>query len=191
MRMSTRTTRTEFPSVAGSLLLAHPDLEDGNFRRAVVLISAHSEGDGALGIIVNRPLEQTLGEAHGEFAYGPLANVKLYCGGPVAKEQMLLSAWRWNLETGVFRLHFGISAEKAAELLENEPGTEVRGFLGYAGWTGGQLENELQQKSWVLAPIDSPDFQENEGDGLWKNLLARVKPDLLLGADAPEDPSVN
>jgi putative transcriptional regulator len=189
--MSTRTTRTECPSVAGSLLLAHPDLQDGNFRRTVVLISAHSEADGALGVIVNRPLEQTLGEAHGEFAYGPLANVRLYCGGPVAKEQMLLSAWQWNRETGVFRLHFGISAEKAAELLESEPGTEVRGFLGYSGWTSGQLENELQQKSWVLAPIDSPNFQVEQGDGLWKHLLARVKPELLFRAEAPEDPSMN
>jgi putative transcriptional regulator len=191
MRMSTRTPATDSPTVAGSLLLAHPDLHDGNFRRAVVLISAHSEEDGALGVIVNQPLERTLGEAHGEFAYGPLANVKLYCGGPVAKEQMLLSAWQWNLETGVFRLHFGISAEKAAELLENEPGTEVRGFLGYSGWTSGQLENELRHKSWVLAPIDSPNLQQEHGEGLWKHLLARVKPELLFRADAPEDPSVN
>ncbi len=189
--MSTRIHTSEIPTAAGSLLLAHPDLSDGNFRRAVVLISAHSQEDGALGVIVNRPLEKSLGEIHGEFAYGPLANVKLYCGGPVATEQMLLSAWQWNEETGIFRLHFGISTEKAAELLESEPGTEVRGFLGYSGWTGGQLENELKHSSWVLAPIDSPDFQEEEGEDLWKNLLARVKPELLFRADAPEDPSVN
>jgi len=191
MRMGTRTPTAATQSVAGSLLLAHPDLDDGNFRRTVVLISAHSREDGALGVIVNRPLEKTLGEAHGEFAFGPLANVKLYCGGPVATEQMLLSAWQWNLESGVFRLHFGISAEKAAELVESDPDTEVRGFLGYSGWTGGQLENELKHKSWVIAPIDSPNFQEDEGEDLWKHLLAQVKPDLLLRSDAPEDPSVN
>ncbi len=190
MRMSTR-IKESTTTIAGSLLIAHPDLHDGNFRRTVVLISAHTEEDGALGVIVNRPLERTLGEVHGEFAFGPLAGVALYSGGPVGTEQMLLSAWQWNQETGVFRLHFGISAEKAAELLENEPGTEVRGFLGYAGWTGGQLEGELKHKAWVVAPIDSPDFSEENGEGLWKTLLGRVKPELLFRADAPEDPSVN
>jgi putative transcriptional regulator len=189
--MSTRTAATQDATIAGSLLLAHPSLEDGNFRRTVVLISAHSREDGALGVIMNRPLERTLGDVHGEFAFGPLASVKLYSGGPVSTEQMLLSAWQWNAETGVFRLHFGISAEKAVELLEAEPGTEVRGFLGYAGWTGGQLEDELKHKSWVVAPIDNPDFQESNGETLWKKLIARNKPDLLLGADAPDDPSVN
>jgi len=189
--MSTRTTGTEEATIAGSLLLAHPDLSDGNFRRTVVLISAHTREDGALGVVMNRPLDRTLGEVHGEFAFGPLASVKLYSGGPVATEQMLLSAWQWNADTGVFRLHFGISAEKATELLETEPGTEVRGFLGYAGWTGGQLENELKHKSWVVAPIETPDFQQSSGETLWKRLIASIKPDLLLGADAPDDPSMN
>ena len=177
--------------VAGSLLVAHPDLSDQNFRRAVVLVSAHTREDGALGVILNRPLERTLGEVHGEFAFGPLAGVKLYRGGPVSPEQMLLSAWQWNAEEGIFRLHFGISKEKAEELLQNEPGTEVRGFLGYAGWTGGQLEGELKEKAWVIASIEQPVFEKEEGEGLWKNLLGRVKPELRFRADAPDDPSVN
>lgn len=188
--MSTRTPDSP-PTIAGSLLIAHPDLSDGNFHRAVVLISAHSLEDGALGVIINRPMGRTLGEVHGEFAYGPLAEVQLYAGGPVATEQMLLSAWQWNADTGVFRLHFGINAEKAAELLANEPGTEVRGFLGYAGWTSGQLEGELKQTAWVVAPIDSPDFTEKKDEELWKALLVRAQPDLLFRLDAPEDPSVN
>jgi putative transcriptional regulator len=187
--MSARTSTLTI--VTGSLLVAHPDLQDRNFRRAVVLISAHSEEDGALGVIVNCPLEHTLGELHAEFAKGPLAKVRLYRGGPVASEQMLLSAWQWNAETGVFRLHFGITTEKAIELLDSEPGTEVRAFLGYAGWIGGQLEGELEEKAWVIAPIDSPDFQTDHGEVLWKHLLARVKPELLFRAEAPDDPSVN
>jgi len=189
--MSTRLAADRSLTMAGTLLIAHPELLDGNFHRTVVLVSAHTKEDGALGVVLNRPLEKTLGEVHGEFAYGPLAEVKLYAGGPVATEQMLLSAWQWNSETGVFRLHFGISAEKAAELIESEPGTEVRAFLGYAGWTGGQLEGELAHKSWVVAPIDNADFQQENGVTLWKALLARVKPDLLLGGEGPEDPSVN
>jgi putative transcriptional regulator len=184
-------TTTPANTIAGSLLLAHPSLHDQNFHRSVVLISAHTREDGALGVIINRPLERTLGEVHGEFAYGPLASVKLFQGGPVAPQQMLLSAWQWKAEEGVFRLHFGITTEKAIELLENEPGTEVRGFLGYAGWTGGQLEGELKQKAWVVAPIESPAFRAEQGEDLWKQLLGHVKPDLFFQADGPEDPTVN
>jgi len=186
-----RERTTSLRSVAGSLLVAHPSLQDGNFRRAVVLVSAHTKKDGALGVILNRPLEQALGDLNGDFAFGPLAGVKLYRGGPVAPEQMLLSAWRWSAEEGIFQLHFGITTEKAIELLESEPGTEVRGFLGYAGWTGGQLEGELKAKAWVVAPIDNPAFQQETGEQLWKNLLGQVKPELLFQAEAPEDPSVN
>ena len=70
-------------------------------------------------------------------------------------------------------------------------GTEVRGFLGYAGWTGGQLEGELKQKAWVVAPIESPAFRAEQGEDLWKQLLGHVKPDLFFQADGPEDPTVN
>ena len=77
------------------------------------------------------------------------------------------------------------------DLLRSEPETEVRGFFGYAAWTSGQLENELKQKAWVVAPIDSPTFQEDQGEELWKRLLGRTKPELFFRAQAPDDPSVN
>jgi len=125
-----------------------------------------------------------LGEVHGNclWAAGGRAALFRRAGGHGANAAL---AWQWNAETECSACIFGISAEKAAELLENEPDTEVRGFLGYAGWTGGQLEGELKHKAWVVAAIDSPDFSEVEGESLWKALLGRVKPDLLFRADAP------
>ena len=62
----------EKESIAGSLLLAHPSLRDPNFRRAVVLMSVHNS-DGAMGVVLNRPLGKRLGELNGEFALGALA----------------------------------------------------------------------------------------------------------------------
>ena len=77
-------------SLAGSLLLAHPALRDPNFRRSVILMSTHS-ADGAMGVVLNRPLGKRLGELNGEFALSPLAGVPLFGGGPVEPGQLLLA----------------------------------------------------------------------------------------------------
>ena len=66
---------------SGSLLISHPRLLDPNFRRTVVLLSAHSREDGAVGVILNRPTNKVLGEIEDEFAFGSLARVPIYLGG--------------------------------------------------------------------------------------------------------------
>src|SRR6266496_1470471 len=100
-------------SLAGSLLLAHPSLRDPNFRRCVVLMSAHN-AEGAMGVVLNRPLGKRLGEVSGDFALGPLASVPLFAGGPVQTEQLVLAAWQ--IRDDGFRLHFGVEPDKALQL---------------------------------------------------------------------------
>ena len=134
MRERRKTTKQ---SIAGSLLLAHPAMKDPNFRRTVVLMSAHS-ADGAMGVVMNRPMGKRLGELNGEFALGALAGVPVFSGGPVQTKQLLLVAWQ-NREDG-FQLHFGIEPDKAGQLV-GEGGTQLRAYLGYSGWSKGQLEN--------------------------------------------------
>src|SRR3954469_9579990 len=102
-------------TLAGSLLLAHPAMRDPNFKRSVVLLSAHND-EGAMGVVLNRPLGKQLAEINSEFAFGPLAGVPLYSGGPVEPEQLILVSWQWLEEESAFQLYFGIEPEKAAEL---------------------------------------------------------------------------
>lgn len=172
---------------AGSLLLAHPALRDPNFRRTVVLMSSHGE-DGAMGVVLNRPLGRKLGELTGDFALGPLAGVPLYGGGPVEPKQLLLAAWQAR-DDG-FQLHFGIEPEKAAQLL-GENGTHIRAFLGYSGWSSGQLENELKQNTWIVADIPADLLEHPQDDGLWRGVLGGVGEEWKLLADEPEDPGRN
>ncbi len=177
-------------NLVGSLLLAHPGLEDPNFRRAVILLSAHSGDEGAMGVILNRPLNQTLGEYDGSLVYSDLANVPLYEGGPVQAGQMILSAWSWSEEKKIFRLFFGIDAEKAKELRDDQ-NMELRAFLGYSGWGKSQLEGELAQNTWVLANINSDVLHGLEDDDLWRTILSEVSLEMKLLADFPDDPSRN
>ncbi|PTY07234.1 YqgE/AlgH family protein [Opitutaceae bacterium EW11] len=180
---------SETGPLAGSLLLAHPSLQDENFRRSVILLSAH-DANGAMGVVLNRPLGKRLGQLTTDFALGPLASVPLYKGGPVQPEQLLLCGWRPHDDGSGFQLMFGIDPVKAAEL-QAEKGVHLRGFLGYAGWTGGQLENELRQNTWIVAPIVAQMLEGEQDESLWKRMLGSISHEWKLLAEEPEDPSQN
>ena len=176
--------------LAGSLLLAHPSLRDSNFKRSVVLLAAHSAEDGALGMIVNRPLDQTLGEYDSELSGSDFADVPVYEGGPVASDQIILVAWKWSREDSTFKLYFGVDEVKAGQLLEEDPEFELRAFLGHAGWGEGQLEGEIDDDSWVLAAL-STDLEAQQGQAVWRSILSRVSPEMKLLAEEPDDLSMN
>jgi len=182
-------------SLAGSLLLAHPVLREATFRRTAILMSAHDE-QGAMGVVLNRPLDKRLGELGGDFALGPLANVPVFDGGPVAKSQLILCAWRPEpgAEGGddeeALQLLFGLDAERAAELAGQE-GVQIRAFLGYAGWSGGQLEGELERDTWLVADLEPEIVKHRPDESLWRRVLIELDPSWRLLAGEPDDPSLN
>jgi putative transcriptional regulator len=187
--MRERRTVRKPKSLAGQLLLAHPAMRDPNFKRTVILLSAHN-GEGAMGVVLNRPLGKQLAELNQEFALSPLAGVPLYSGGPVEPEQLILVSWQWLKAEGAFQLHFGLEPEKAAELI-GSPGIVLRAFLGYAGWSKGQLENEMKQDTWIVTAVDGGLLEQSDGPALWRNILGAIDPELRLLANEPEDPTVN
>jgi Putative transcriptional regulator len=176
-------------ALAGALLLAHPGLKDANFRRSVVLLSAHDE-KGAMGIILNRPLHKRLGQLDAQFALSPLANVPLFHGGPVDTDRLLLCAWRFHADGSGFQLLFGIDPLKAEEILA-EGGLHLRAFLGYSGWSAGQLENELAQHTWVISPLMAPTLDLDQDESLWRTILSGINPQWKLLAGEPDDPERN
>ena len=180
-------TKVSRETLAGSLLLAHPAMKDPNFRRSVVLMSAHSE-EGAMGVVLNRPMGKRLGQLSGDFALGPLAGVPLFIGGPVETKQLVLAAWQ--IRDDGFRMHFGIEPEKAVQLLEDKE-THVRAFLGYSGWSAGQLENELKQRTWVVADVPEDLLTHTQDESLWRTVLAREGDEWRLLAGEPENPELN
>ena len=128
-------------NLAGSLLLAHPAMRDPNFRRAVVLLSAHGD-DGAMGVVLNRPLGKQLGDLNAQFAASPLAGVPVYQGGPVQTEQLILAAWQPEpLETG-FRFYFGIDVDKA-ETLQGGGGRAPAGVSRLFGLVEGPARKRV------------------------------------------------
>jgi putative transcriptional regulator len=112
----------------------------------------------------------------------------LFSGGPVQNEQLVLAAWQTR-DDG-FRLHFGIEPDKAQQLLQEE-GTHVRGFLGYSGWSAGQLEKEMKMRTWVVADVPEDLLTHSQDETLWRTVLAREGAEWRLLAGEPENPEVN
>ncbi len=176
-------------TLAGSLLLAHPTLSDENFRRTVVLLSKHDDA-GAMGVVLNRPLGRKLGQLTQDFSYGPLADVPLFKGGPVEPNQVILCAWRAQPDGEGFQLMFGLDPQRAVELAENKD-MHLRAFLGYAGWSAGQLEGELTEDFWVTSDLQ-PELMELAPDvRLWRAVLSAMGDEWLLAAAEPDDPTLN
>ena len=182
------------PPLAGSLLLAHPTLNEGIFRRSVILLPAHDE-NGSMGIVLNQPLHKRIGEIASEFALGPLSDVPIFSGGPVASDSLMFCAWRMH-EHGIgFQLMFGIDPEKAMAL-QYEQGMRLRAFYGYAGWDAGQLERELRQNAWIVMPLlpdllEETDANAADGPALWRNILGKLGPRWRVIAGEPDDPRMN
>ena len=180
-------------SLAGSLLLAHPVLRDATFRRTAILMSSH-DAEGAMGVVLNRPMNKRLGELGGDFALGPLVDVPVFDGGPVEKRQLILCAWRpepgGDGDGESIQLLFGLDPDRAGELAGQE-GVQVRAFLGYAGWSGGQLEGELARDTWVVADLEPELIRHRPDESLWRRVLSELAPQWRLLAGEPDDPTLN
>src|SRR5881628_3510185 len=135
-------------SLAGSLLVAHPNMLDPNFRRTVLFISEHDPNEGALGVIINRPLDRQVADLVTETPPAGLAEVPVFLGGPVGKDQLIFAAFEWQKGTGL-SLNHNVGPEHTSDsaLAQRPP---ICAYVGYAGWEAGQLEAELKQKAWLV-----------------------------------------
>jgi putative transcriptional regulator len=174
---------------AGSLLVAHPDMLDPNFRRTVLFISAHDPNDGALGVIINRPLDRHVADIVSEAPPEGLAGVPVFLGGPVGKNQLLFAAFEWEKGEGL-RLNHYVDLEKVSGSAAQRSAS-ICAFVGYAGWGAGQLEAEMKQKAWLLQKPRRSVLKLDHRPTLWFDIMRGLGPWYKMLAAAPDDPSLN
>jgi putative transcriptional regulator len=182
------------PSLAGQLLVATPSLGEDSFSRAVVLLLDHDE-DGALGVIVNRPTPVDVADVLP--GWQPLATGPgvVFQGGPVALDSALaLADVPGDGEPPGLRRVVGglglVDLEAEPELLAPRLGP-LRVFAGYAGWSPGQLEDEVAAGAWYVVGVEPGDVFSHEPEGLWRRVLRRQPGDLAFVSTYPDDPSHN
>ena len=176
-------------SLAGSFLVAHPNMLDPNFRRAVLFISAHDATDGALGVILNRPLDKQVSDLVNEAPPEGLADVPVFLGGPVGKNQLMFATFEWNKGQGL-KLNHNVDVDEANELVDADPAS-VRAFVGYAGWSAGQLEAEMKQNAWLVHKPTRTALKPEGLPKLWFQIMRGLGPWYKMLSAAPDDPSLN
>lgn len=185
-----RNRSNEVPqNLAGCLLVAHPNMLDPNFRRSVLFISSHDAEDGAMGVILNRPLDKQVCDLVSETPPAGLEDVPVFLGGPVGKNQLMFAAFEWEDANGL-RLNHNVALNEAHDLVEDDPAS-IRAFVGYAGWTAGQLEAEMKQKAWILHKPTRAALTPEKLPKLWFEIMRGLGPWYKLLAAAPDDPSLN
>lgn len=173
----------------GSLLIADPSLRDGTFDRSVILLTSHGAEEGAAGLILNHPTGRVVGDFLKSEEFAPLRHLAVHEGGPVMREQMTFASFWWSRKLGL-RWALRISAKQAAEHARR-PGRIVRAFIGYSGWSPGQLENELKRHSWFPVSPRSDLLGLAHDRSLWAELLRGMSPLHRILAEAPQDPFLN
>jgi putative transcriptional regulator len=177
-------------SLAGSLLIAHPNMLDPNFRRTVLFISAHDPKEGALGVIINRPLDRQVGDLVTETPPAGLAEVPVFLGGPVGKNQLMFAAFEWQKGAGL-KLNHNVGLEETSDAVDPKKPATICAFVGYAGWGAGQLEAEMKQKAWLLQKPSPSVLKLDRLPKLWFDIMRTLGPWYKMLAAAPDDPSLN
>jgi putative transcriptional regulator len=161
------------PSLEGHLLIASKELRDPNFSRSVVLLVRHND-EGALGLILNRPLEVRLRQVWEQVSSSPCTrNDPIHLGGPCEGPLMALHDQPPLGESQVVEGLYFCTHRDYLEELAGDPERNVRFFAGFAGWAAGQLEGEMEQDSWLALPAKAAHAFAEEVD-LWDQVMREV-----------------
>jgi putative transcriptional regulator len=179
-------------SLRGQLLIAGPTLVDPNFARSVVLVLEHSD-EGAMGLVLNRPVETTVEEAAPELSDVVDGEEALFQGGPVQPSGVIVLAEFADPEDAAMLVVGGVGPLSASADLDAVQVIDgrARAFAGHAGWGPGQLESEVERDDWIVDPARVQDAFADDAERLWVAVLERKGGKYALVARMPEDPRVN
>ncbi|HNW57815.1 MAG TPA: YqgE/AlgH family protein [Bacteroidales bacterium] len=177
----------------GKILISEPFLPDTFFNRSIVYLTDHTP-QGSVGFILNKKLDLKLNAALEGFDDW---DENLNMGGPVAPDTLHYLHNLGDLipksvlvEGNIF---WGGDIDCIRDLIKSgeiNP-SQIRFFLGYSGWSAGQLERELKEDSWVIAKVKSEIIMNNRGNDAWKLVLRSFKNKYRMWADFPDSPEMN
>lgn len=177
----------------GRFLLADPSLDEMHFSRSVIFLTEHGK-EGSVGFVLNKEMDVSLAQAVPDFKG---KNWPVYMGGPVGKNNMyylhtLGADIPQSLEI-VPGIYFGGEYRVLREMiLDNVIGPgDVRFFIGYSGWSAGQLEREIADQSWIVTKLGGKHLFSLDTEDLWARILRELGGDYSIIANFPIDPSLN
>lgn len=177
----------------GKILISEPFLPDSFFNRSIVYLTDHSL-EGSVGFILNKKTELKLSSAvTGFYGWDEVINM----GGPVAHDTLhYIHSLGDMIPKSILvekNVYWGGDIDTIRKLIKEGKinKSQIRFFLGYSGWSAGQLERELKENSWVIAKVNSDVIMNNRGDDTWKMVLRSLKNKYRMWADFPDSPEMN
>lgn len=177
----------------GKILISEPFLPDTFFNRTIVYLADHN-AEGSVGFILNKKLDIKVCDAISGFEGW---EEYLSMGGPVAPDTLHYLHSMGDLIPKSVRvddnIFWGGDIESIRDMIREGQlnSSQIRFFLGYSGWSAGQLERELRENSWVIARIPTDIILNNQINTTWKRVLRGLKNKYRIWADFPESPDMN
>ncbi|MCB0596595.1 MAG: YqgE/AlgH family protein [Lewinellaceae bacterium] len=178
---------------SGQVLLAEPFMLDPNFKRSAVLLCEHNE-DGSVGFIMNKPLKMRIDELIDGF---PEFDSEVFFGGPVQTDTIHYIHNVGDLVEDSVKVadgvYWGGDFEKLKFLIASNLVLphNIRFFVGYSGWSEGQLNDEMGYGSWVLAEMDANYLFKSEPKKLWTQVMYNKGDTYSVIAQMPETSNFN
>jgi len=177
----------------GILLIADPFLKDPNFLRTVVFLCEHKD-EGSFGFVLNRQYENTLDELIPELEGHKLP---VFYGGPVQLDSLHFLHQYPDLIPGgqevIKGVYWGGDFDTMINLVKNEEidSNKIRFYIGYSGWSEGQLNNEMTEKTWLTVKASRKLIFHHKYEEIWKDSLRHLGGDYEMMVNFPIDPQLN
>ena len=177
----------------GKILISEPFLRDATFGRSVILLIDHTD-EGTMGLIINKPLPIFVNDIIKEFKY--IDDIPLYKGGPVATDTLFYLHTLANISGAIpvskgLYLNGDFDEIKKYILQGNKVDQHIRFFLGYCGWEGEQLNDELKENTWLVSKEDKDYLMNRDTKDMWKEALEKLGSKYEAWSRFPRVPTFN
>ncbi len=185
--------RNKLTPEKGRILVSEPYLPDPNFDRTIILLCEHSE-EGSLGFVLNKPSEASVDDMLHDMKGYP---GKMFVGGPVQQDSLHFIHRYPALEDSVEiaeGIFWGGHFERLIFLLQTKQiaPEDVKFFIGYSGWSEGQLEEEMESNSWIVSDQATEELIfETSPKVMWQKVLKNMGGRFSVYSNYPEDPRLN
>lgn len=177
----------------GYVLISEPFLDE-IFQRSVIFMTDH-DNKGSMGFVLNKPTDIILNNLFSQIKINQ--DIRIYLGGPVGNDKLFFLHTLGDILPNALHIHNNIYMNGNFDVLCNyiNKGYQVEGkikfFLGYAGWTSGQLDKEINDNTWLVSKINAEDIFCGEGENLWKKSLTLLDDSYKMWINYPKEPYLN
>jgi len=183
----------KLPPSKGKLLVSEPYLPDPNFERTIILLCEHN-AEGSFGFVMNKPSLARLGDIMQDLKE---IDAPVFIGGPVQQDTLHYIHRLPKLEESTLvkdGIYWGGNFDQLVSLIETKQvaASDIKFFLGYSGWSVGQIDEELKEESWIVCDkVNEELLFDIKAEAMWQYTLRSMGGRFSVYSNYPEDPRLN